>query len=89
MFLNFKELLESVGPDTYESLKRAVELGKWPDGKKITREQRGLCLQAVISWEASNLPEDERSGYIPPKKHSHCGGEGELAEPEEKTLKWQ
>lgn len=87
--MDFKELLESVNPDTYQSLKRAVELGKWPDGKKITREQRGLCLQAVISWETSHLPENERSGYIPPKKHSHCGGEGELAEPEVNTLKWQ
>jgi uncharacterized protein YeaC (DUF1315 family) len=87
--LDFKQLLESVNADTYESLKRSVELGKWPDGKKLSREQRSLCLQAVIAWENNHLPEDQRSGYIPPKKHEHCGGEGDVSEPQEQTLTWK
>ena len=87
--MDFNQLIESVNADTYQSLKRSVELGKWSDGQKLSREQRALCLQAVIAWETNNLPEEERSGYIEPKKHSHCGGEGDVAEPVEQPLKWQ
>lgn len=86
--MDFNQLIASVNAETYEQLKRSVELGKWTDGKKLSREQRELCLQAVIAWETNNLPEEERSGYIPPKKHSHCGGDGDVAEPEEHALKW-
>ena len=88
--MNFKELLSSINPDTYESLKAAVEIGKWPNGEKLSAEQRQLSLQAVIAWESNNLPEEQRSGYIPPKKHDHCGDDGEVAAPDaEQTLKWQ
>ncbi|VFT30493.1 Protein of uncharacterised function (DUF1315) [Pseudomonas aeruginosa] len=42
---------------------------KWPDGRKLTQEQKELCLQAVIAWELQNLPEEERTGYMGPQ---HC-----------------
>lgn len=85
--MNIQQLLDNLTPDIYQNLKRAVELGKWPNGGVLTAEQRGLCLQAVIAWEAKHLPEHERTGYIPPKEHSHCGGEGDIAEPT--PLKWK
>ena len=46
------------------SLRRAVEIGKWADGVALTREQRELCLQAVIAWEARYLENEARTGYI-------------------------
>ena len=85
--MSFQQLLDHITPEIYENLKRAVELGKWPDGNALTKEQRGLCLQAVIAWETKHLPENKRTGYIPPREHGHCGGDGEIAEPE--PLKWQ
>lgn len=86
--MNFKQLLESITPDTYASLKRAVELGKWPNGDRLTAEQRELCLQAVIAYDMRNKPEHERVGYIAPKEHTHCGGEGEVAD-EPRPLTWR
>ncbi|WP_179957581.1 YeaC family protein [Exilibacterium tricleocarpae] len=87
--MDFNELLDTLTPEVYANLKRAVELGKWPDGRPLTREQRQLSLQAVIAYEVKHLPEHERSGYIPPKTHSHCGGSGELAGPDaEQPLNW-
>lgn len=35
---SFLELLRTITPDVYESLKTAVEIGKWPDGRKLTQE---------------------------------------------------
>ncbi|WP_304641143.1 YeaC family protein [Pseudomonas sp.] len=69
---SFLELLRTITPDVYESLKTAVEIGKWPDGRKLTQEQKELCLQAMIAWEQDNLPEDQRTGYMGPQ---HCKSE--------------
>ncbi len=87
--MNIDELINSITPEIYENLKRSIELGKWPDGRPLTQEQREHSMQAVIAYELKHLPAEERTGYVPPKPHQHCGGEGEVAEPEEKPLKWQ
>src|SRR5690606_21371124 len=55
----FIQMLRNISPEVYESLKTAVELGKWADGRKLTQEQKELCLQAIIAWEMDNLPEEE------------------------------
>ncbi len=71
---SFLEAVENITPEIYQNLKSAVELGKWEDGRRLTPEQRELCLQAMIAWEAKNLPEHERTGYMdtqrcPSSKH--------------------
>ena len=66
----FAEMIENITPDIYESLKLAVEIGKWPDGRKLSQEQKELSLQAVIAWELQNLPEDQRTGYMGPQECS-------------------
>lgn len=84
--MNIQELLSNITPDIYAKLKRAIELGKWVDGQKLSKEQRQLTMQAVIAYEHENIPETERTGYIPPKPHQNCGGSGEVAEPEDQPL---
>lgn len=64
----FAQMIENITPEIYESLKLAVEIGKWADGRKLTSEQRELSLQAVIAWEMQNLPEDQRTGYMGPQE---------------------
>jgi uncharacterized protein YeaC (DUF1315 family) len=94
--MDIKQLLETITPEVYTSLKRAIELGKWGNGQRLDKEQKELCMQAVIAYEKTNLPEDQHTGYIPPKPHSHCGGSGDVAEPTTPTpttttetpLKW-
>ena len=61
---SFAEMIKNITPDIYQSLKLAVEIGKWADGNKLTAEQRELSLQAMIAWEIQNLPEDQRTGYM-------------------------
>jgi len=58
-------MIETMTPEVYESLKLAVEIGKWPNGERLTAQQRETSLRAVIAYEAySNLPEDQRVGFI-------------------------
>ncbi len=83
--MDYQELIETMSQETYLSLKRAVELGKWPDGKTLSREQRENTLQAVIAWGRAHLGEQEQVGYID-KKHK----EGDSCDdPTETTLTWK
>jgi len=83
--MDYQQLIASMSLETYKNLKQAVELGKWPDGKKLTREQRENTLQAVIAWGRAHLDENERVGYIDKKQK-----EGDVCEdPAETTLTWK
>jgi|TARA_R110002072_G_scaffold51170_2_gene136975 uncharacterized protein YeaC (DUF1315 family) len=66
--MKYQELVESMPRETFESLKRAVELGKWPDGKALTSEQRENALQAIIAWGQRHLSEQDRVGHLERKK---------------------
>lgn len=65
---SFNEMIKNITPEIYQSLKLAVEIGKWADVNKLTAEQRELSLQAMIAWEMQNLPEEERTGYMGPQE---------------------
>ena len=83
--MDYLELIETMSPDVYRSLLRSVELGRWPDGKAVTPEQRENAMQAIIAWGELHLPEEERVGFIRPREKSagNCDG------PDEAPLKWQ
>jgi|TARA_B110000116_G_scaffold178890_1_gene154864 uncharacterized protein YeaC (DUF1315 family) len=89
---DFQQLFDSINPEIYEKLKRAVEIGKWADGERLSRELRANCMQAVIAYEHKHLSPEERSGYVPPKvKKEPCGtdkSQGAISEPDDKPLKW-
>ena len=71
--MTYEEFIERLDPAVYQSLRRAVELGKWPDGRKVSDEQRKICLEAVIYYEKTHdIPESERVGYI---ERQSCGSE--------------
>ena len=88
--MDYRKLIESMTPDVYAALKRAVELGKWPNGERLSAEQRKTCLEAVIAYDHRKKPEEQRTGYIHTRRHDHCGGAGEVADPDEpRPLTWK
>ncbi|EEF23830.1 conserved hypothetical protein [Ricinus communis] len=62
--MDYQQLIANITPDVHASLKRAVEIGRWPDGRRLTDEQRALCMEAVIAYEAAHVGETDRVGYI-------------------------
>ena len=83
--MDFDAILAMITPEVHESLRRAVEIGKWADGVALTREQRELCLQAVIAWEARHLASEQRTGYIDRGAKAEgevCGTHGHDDEPD-------
>ena len=83
--MDYLQLIANMTPDIYQRLLRAVESGNWPDGKRLTAEQRANAMQAVIAWGAQHLPESERVGYIEktPKTGDLCDA------PQETPLLWK
>ncbi|OEC32979.1 hypothetical protein SAMN05216600_12732 [Pseudomonas cuatrocienegasensis] len=71
---SFLDAIENITPEIYQNLKLAVEIGKWPDGRKLSQEQKELTLQALIAWEIRNLPEDQRIGYMGPQECASKSG---------------
>jgi hypothetical protein len=83
--MDYQQAIETMSPEIYQRLVRAVELGKWPDGKVLTAEQRVHTMQAIIAWGERHLPEQERVGYIQKKEKA-----GEQCDtPLETPLKWR
>ena len=83
--MTYQQLIENMSPEIYRNLRRAVELGKWPDGRVLTPEQREVCLQATIAWGRRNLPPEEQVGHI---EKGHKAGDT-CDEPDTTTLRWR
>lgn len=81
--MTYQELIDRMDPAVYQSLRQAVELGKWPDGRVLTAEQREICMEAVLYYESQHVPEDQRVGYINRTKSdgSSCGPDGDDTAP--------
>lgn len=80
-------MVEAITPEIYKSFKEAVELRKWRNGVALTPEQIDTCLQAIIAYEYRNLPEHERTGYIPPKTEP-CADDSHI-HTRETPIKWK
>ncbi|MDP0562215.1 MAG: DUF1315 family protein [Candidatus Endonucleobacter sp. (ex Gigantidas childressi)] len=66
--MRFEDFLSRITPELYKTLRRSLELGKWPDGSILKAEQKSATLQALIIYERKQIPERERIGYMP----QHC-----------------
>lgn len=84
--MNIEQMLNAINPEIHAALKRAVEIGKWPDGRVLTPEQRELCMEAVLAYDARFVSETERVGYI----DRGSKADGELCDdtPQSSILKW-
>ena len=80
-----EKMLEALTPEIVEGFRRAIETSKWPDGRRITEEQRVTCMQAVIAWGEKHLPPEQRVGYI---DKGHKAGEV-CDDPAEVPLAWR
>lgn len=61
---SFEELLSSITPEVHSKLKQAIELGRWENGDRLSKEQVELCMQAVIAYDEIHLNDEEKIGYI-------------------------
>ena len=78
--MDVKDLIAAMTPEIYQRLVQAVELGKWPDGVALTREQKENSLQAVMLWQSMN--------NVDPR-HMSIGTDGQIVMKSKQELKQQ
>ncbi len=83
--MEYEDVISQLTPEIYQSLKRSVELGRWPDGRPVTSGQRANALQALIAWGERHLPPEQRIGYI--DKGSKASSSCDTPQPE--PLHWR
>lgn len=74
--MDFEQLISNITPEIHTALRRAIEIGKWPNGQALSAEQKALCMEAVINYEHRFVNEQERVGFI----DSGSKQEGELCD---------
>ena len=75
--MQFDELMQALSPERYKALCRAVELGKWPDGRILGQEEREISLQLLIAHDAKFKARQDRIGYVPAEKLLECEHDGD------------
>ena len=60
---SIEELVAGITPEVINTLKTAIELGKWQDGSSLGPEQLENCIQVLILYENKNVSEAERVGF--------------------------
>ena len=58
------ELIASLTPEMVMGLKNAVEVGRFPDGRAVSAQQREWMLEAIIRYEETCVPEPERTAIL-------------------------
>jgi uncharacterized protein YeaC (DUF1315 family) len=67
---NFLDVLNRLKPEVVEHMQRALEVGRWDNGARLTDAQKDNCLQLVIAWQHKHqVPESERIGFIDKSDH--------------------
>ena len=77
--MEYRELVEQLTPELVASFRRALELGKWPDGSALSDEQREHTMAAIIAYDQLHRQETDRVGDI---------DRGKKAD-QTQTLKWK
>ena len=50
--MELKDIVAAMTAETRENLALAVEIGRWPDGSKLSEQQKSSSLQAIIAWDS-------------------------------------
>ncbi|MFN4290756.1 MAG: YeaC family protein [Permianibacter sp.] len=83
------QLIASMTPEIREKLTRAVELGKWPDGVRLSDAQRETIIEALMLWQARYQPDRAEAYTIDENGEMRflCDSEKERLEAAQATFK--
>ena len=81
--MKYEELVDQLTPELLSSFRRALETGRWPDGRAMTPEQREHCMQAVIAYEQRHMAERDRVGFVDKGRKA-----GQQCDDEPEPMRW-
>lgn len=85
--MTLDDLIKKMDPAMHAQMRRAIEIGKWPDGGNLSQDEREQLMMAVIAWEQLHVPPEDRIGYMHGK--DGCTPDWLTVDPnQEMTIKW-
>ncbi|MFT7454591.1 MAG: hypothetical protein ACI9MN_001308 [Saprospiraceae bacterium] len=63
--MEYNQLIAQLTPEVYLRLKTAIEIGKWPDGRVLSKDQKASCMEAVLRYQTMKLDAEQHSGFMP------------------------
>ena len=72
--------LDNLNPEIISKFKLSIELGHFPNGRKISQSQLELMLQALILYESEYVSTEKRTGFIEKVKNGNERGSYSLIE---------
>jgi uncharacterized protein YeaC (DUF1315 family) len=69
------DMVDALTVERHAILVRAVELGKWPDGRVMDRGECETSLQILIAYDYRHKNPEDRIGFVPPVDDSDCDHE--------------
>ena len=51
----YRQSVRQMDRKTYDRLVEALAIGRWPDGRGLSDDQRQSAMQAVITWGELHL----------------------------------
>ena len=60
----YRQSVRQMDRKTYDRLVEALAIGRWPDGRGLSDNQRQSAMQAVSTWGELHLAPEERVGFI-------------------------
>lgn len=59
------DLIKTMTPEVFQTMKGSLELSRWPDGRKMDKAQKVLCMEALLRYEdMTDMPAELRIGYM-------------------------
>lgn len=91
---DFLTMLNAVDSDIYQRFKTAIEIGRWPNGERLSQEQKSLVMQAIIVYEKNHLAEHERTGYVSRassscETHEHSKQKNDHDKSADQPIRWK
>ena len=81
--MEYNQLISQLTPEVYQSLKTAIEIGKWPDGRVLTKDQKASCMEAILCYQSIKLDSQQHSGYMP----DQCASSSAPTKTDEQVIK--
>ncbi len=81
--MSFEKFINAITPAMYLSMKEAVAIGRWPDGRALTTAEKEATLRAVIAYDHKHQVDEERIGHI----NGQCKAKSSVETTDQ--LKWE
>jgi uncharacterized protein len=75
--VDYSQAVSNLNLDVINKLRKAIEIGRWESGDKVTPEQLDSAMQAVMFWQSKHMDNSESEPFVVGPNGELFTGKGE------------